>query len=66
MTYSSVVAVLVLVSLTKKRIDHYAILKLLSLRSPSNFAKSTKFIAQHDLETKTKTFKVIDLNVKGI
>ena len=36
MTYCSVVAVLVLVGLTKKRFGHYAILKILSLRSPSN------------------------------
>ena len=36
MTYCSVVAVLVLVSLTKKRFGQYAILKILSLRSPRN------------------------------
>ena len=35
MTYCSVVTVLVLVGLTKKRFGHYAILKILSLRSPS-------------------------------
>ena len=35
MTYCSVVAVLALVGLTKKRFSHYAILKLLSLRSQS-------------------------------
>ena len=35
MTYCSVVAALVLVGLTKKRFGHYAILKILSLRSPS-------------------------------
>ena len=35
MTYCSVVTVLALVRLTKKRFDHYAILKILSLRSPS-------------------------------
>ena len=35
MTYCSVVAVLALVSLTKKRFGHYAVLKILSLRSPS-------------------------------
>ena len=34
MTYCSVVAVLALVGLTKKRFGHYAILKILSLRSP--------------------------------
>ena len=34
MTYCSVVAVLALVDLTKKHFDHYAILKILSLRSP--------------------------------
>ena len=37
MTYCSVAAVLVLVGLTKKRVGHYAILKILSLRSPSTF-----------------------------
>ena len=41
MTYCSVVKVLVLVGLTKKRFGHYAILKILSLRSPS-FGKSDK------------------------
>ena len=35
MTYCSVVTVLALVGLTKKRFGHYAILKILSLRSPS-------------------------------
>ena len=35
MTYCSVVIVLALVGLTKKRFGHYAILKNLSLRSPS-------------------------------
>ena len=35
MTYCSVVTVLVLVGLTKKRSGHYAILKILSLTSPS-------------------------------
>ena len=35
MTYCSVVAVLALVGLTKKRFGHYAVLKILSLRSPS-------------------------------
>ena len=34
MTYCYVAAVLVLVGLTKKRFGHYAILKILSLRSP--------------------------------
>ena len=34
MTYCSVVTVLALVGLTKKRFGHYAILKILSLRSP--------------------------------
>ena len=34
MTYCSVVTVLALVGLTKKRFGHYAILKNLSLRSP--------------------------------
>ena len=39
MTYCSVVAVLVLVGLTKKRFGHdYTILKILSLRSPSEQA----------------------------
>ena len=37
MTYCSVVAVLALIGLTKKRFDHYAILKILSLRSPRLF-----------------------------
>ena len=37
MTYCSVVAVLVLVGLTKKRFGHYAILKILPLRSPSSY-----------------------------
>ena len=35
MTYCSVVAVLVLVGLTKRRFGHYAVLKILALRSPS-------------------------------
>ena len=35
MTYCSVVAVLALVGLTKKRFGHYALLKLLSFRLPS-------------------------------
>ena len=35
MTYCSVVAVLVLLGLTMKRFGHYAILKILSLRSLS-------------------------------
>ena len=34
MTYCFVVTVLALAGLTKKRFDHYSILKLLSLRSP--------------------------------
>ena len=34
MTNYSVVAVFVLIGLTKKRFGHYAILKILSLRSP--------------------------------
>ena len=41
MTYCSRVAVLALVGLTKKRSGHYAILKILSLRSPSNFSLHT-------------------------
>ena len=40
MTYCSVVTVLVLVGLTKKRLGHYAILKILSLRSPRNEGRS--------------------------
>ena len=36
MAYCSLVAVPVLVDLTKRRFGHYAILKILSLRSPSN------------------------------
>ena len=36
MTYCSVVTVLALVDFTKKRFGHYAILKILSLRSPRN------------------------------
>ena len=35
MSYGSVVTVLALVGLTKKHFGHYAILKILSLRSPS-------------------------------
>ena len=35
MTYCSVVTVLALVGLTRKRFGHYAILKNLTLRSPS-------------------------------
>ena len=35
MTYCSVVTVLALVGLTKKRFGHYAVLKSSSLRSPS-------------------------------
>ena len=35
MTYCSVATVLGLVGLTKKHFGHYAILKILSLRSPS-------------------------------
>ena len=34
MTYRSVAVVLALVGLTKKRFGHYAILKILSLKSP--------------------------------
>ena len=41
MTYCSVVAVLALVGLTKKRFGHYAILKILPLKSPSR-APSTR------------------------
>ena len=37
MTYCSVVTVLVLVALAKKRIGHHAILEILSLRSPSYY-----------------------------
>ena len=36
MTYCSVVTVLALVGLTKKRIGHYAMLKILFLSSPSD------------------------------
>ena len=36
MTYCSVLAVLALVGLTKKRFGHYAILKILPLRSPGS------------------------------
>ena len=36
MTYCSVVTALALVGLTKKRFGRYAILKVLSLRSPSS------------------------------
>ena len=36
MTYCSVVTVLALVGLTMKRFGHFAILKSLSLRPPSN------------------------------
>ena len=35
-TYCSVVEVLALIGLTKKRFDHYAILKTVYLRSPSD------------------------------
>ena len=42
MTYCSVVTVLVLVGLTKKRFGHYAILKILSLRSPSNKLRTNR------------------------
>ena len=37
MAYRFEVAVLVLVGLTKKRFGHYAILKILSLKSPSKY-----------------------------
>ena len=36
MIYCSVVTVLALVGLTKKRFGHYAVLKILSLGSPSS------------------------------
>ena len=38
MTYCSVGTVLALVGLTKKRLGHYANLKIISLRSPSTLA----------------------------
>ena len=37
MTYRSVVTILTLVGLTKKRFGHYAVSKILSLRSPGKF-----------------------------
>ena len=40
MTYCSVVTVLALVGLTKKHFGHYAILTILSLRSPRHFKVS--------------------------
>ena len=42
MTYCSVVTVLALVSLIKKRFGHYAILKILSLRSPSTMKSNAE------------------------
>ena len=42
MTYCSVVAVLALVGLTKKRFVHYVILKILSLRSPRKLRDSSE------------------------
>ena len=41
MTYCSVVAVRVLVGLTKKRLGHHAILKLFPLRSPRSVSNIT-------------------------
>ena len=43
MTYCSVVTVLALDSLAKKRSGHYAVLKILSLRSPSQSQKTQGF-----------------------
>ena len=42
MTYCSVVTVLALVGLTKKRFGHYAVSKILSLRSPRYVASLNK------------------------
>ena len=45
MTYYSVVTVLVLVGLAKKRFGHYAILKNSSFRSPSNVLKCSLYVS---------------------
>ena len=42
MAYCYMVTVLALVGLTKKRFGHYAILKILSLRSPSKIEEQRK------------------------
>ena len=50
MHYCSMVAVLPLVSLTKKRFGHYAILKILSLGSPSEHV-TMEFLSSNDFRT---------------
>ena len=47
MTYCSVVTVLALLGLTKKRFGHYAILKNLSLRSPRYFKKVRLYVSTY-------------------
>ena len=49
MTYCSVVAVLALDRLAKKRSGHYAILKILSLRSPREMNNSSSARLEHKL-----------------
>ena len=50
-TYCSVVAVLVLVGLAKKRSGHYAILRILSLRSSSSFEPEPSVQLSQDFPT---------------
>ena len=54
MTYCCVVAVLALVGLTKKLFGHYAILKILSLRSPSDLY-TTFLVNNHNCVVKYAT-----------
>ena len=69
MTYCSVVTILALVGLTKKRFDHYATFKILSLRSPST-KLSTACIAMHNSawhwENNQGNFKAIVLDWAGL
>ena len=57
MTHCSVVAVLAIVGLTKKRFGHYAILKILSLRSPSFSFSSVLYFGNLNLLRKTDLLK---------
>ena len=53
MSYCSVVVVLVLVGLTKKRFGHYAILIILSLRSQERITVKVSFpVASVEIENK--------------
>ena len=57
MTYSSVVTVLALVGLTKKRFGHYAILKNLSLKSPRSVWTGNHKPGKHGKHGKLREFE---------